>query len=90
MGRRDIKLKLTAYLDSVEGCGESLIFKVQGQRTTKGGTTEFYHLELEACRYSVLRLQRMLREMHVRDTERLANEQQRIEREIAALTDPSK
>ncbi len=85
MTRRDIKLKLNAHLDGVDGCGDELTFKVRGHRTTKGGTTEFYELTLCVCRYSVLHLQRALRDMHKRDRARLENEQRRIEREITEL-----
>lgn len=83
---RVIKLQLRdVLLDAIEGCGSELTLKMRAFRTTKAGTPERYELELKACRYSVKQLLEGLRNMHVRDRERIQGELNRIEREVNAL-----
>jgi hypothetical protein len=83
---RTRRLRLDCDLDTIEGNGEQLVFKVKGGRLTKNGTHERYELELSACRYSVRQLLAQIRKMHLRDRERITWEFQRIDREIAELT----
>lgn len=80
------KLVLHVNVHSIEGCGDALVFKVNAWRENKAGKHESYALELKACRYSARILLRELRKMHVRDRERIASEQARIDREIRELT----
>jgi hypothetical protein len=85
-GRREIKRELKdVYLDAIEGCGDELTIKLRGYRTTKAGTAEVYDLSLKCCRYSVKQLLEGLKDMHVRDRERIQRELGRIEREVNAL-----
>ena len=85
-GRRDIKLKLDAYLNGVTGQGEELTFQVDAWRTTKAGTHESYKLELKVCRFGVTRILQELQKMHARDRERLQRELERIRKETVLLT----
>jgi hypothetical protein len=83
---RVIKLQLgDVYLDAIEGCGSELTLKLRAYRKTKAGTPERYELELKACRYSVKQLLDGLKQMHVRDRERIQGELNRIAREQNAL-----
>jgi len=83
---KHISLTLKAHLDSIEGCGDEVKFKVRGHRKNAAGNYEHYTLELTACRHSVRMILAELRKMHVRDRERLAREATRIEREVRELT----
>jgi hypothetical protein len=83
---RVIKLQLAeVYLEAIEGCGSELTLKLRAYRKTKAGTPERYELELKACRYSVKQLLDGLKQMHVRDRERIQGELNRIAREQNAL-----
>lgn len=87
MSERTIKRRLNASaLVEVTGCGDGVTFKVNPWRTTKGGTHERYLLEISVCRNSVRTILGELRKMHMRDRDRLAREQARIDREIRQLT----
>lgn len=86
MNRRKIKLQLECSLQGLEGCGDELTFSVSGHRKMRAGDYQFFELKLKACRYSVHRLISQLREMHVRDRERLKREEGRIQDEVKALT----
>lgn len=83
---RVIRLRLgDVHLEAIEGCGSELTLKLRAFRTTKAGTPERYELELKACRYSVKQLLDGLKQMHVRDRERIQGELNRIAREQNAL-----
>jgi hypothetical protein len=84
--QRVIKLKLDdIYLEELIGCGEKLTLKARGFRTTKAGTPERYELEIAMCRYGVKQFLAKVKEMHVRDRERINRELARIGNEISAL-----
>jgi hypothetical protein len=86
MKQRTIKRHLVHSLfDGIDGTGSELTFKFRAQRKTKAGTLEYYHLEVGACRGSVKLLLNALREMHVRDKERINRELARISSEQRAL-----
>jgi hypothetical protein len=86
MPLREIKRKLTGgRLESIEGSGSELTFKFTACRETKAGTQERYTIELKSCRWVVGQLLSKLKEMHVRDRERIQAELARIEREVNAL-----
>jgi hypothetical protein len=86
MPLREIKRKLTCNrLESIEGSGSELTFRFTASRETKAGTQELYTIELEVCRWGVGQLLAKLKEMHVRDRDRIQAELQRIEREVNAL-----
>lgn len=86
MPSRKVKLALPyTTLDAIEGSGSELTFKLRGQRTTKAGTTEFYEIELKVCRWGIKNLLTKLREMHVRDRERIQSELARIDQEANTL-----
>ena len=83
---RVIKLQLgDVLLDATNGCGNDITIKLRAFRTTKAGTPERYEIELKACRYSVKQLLDGLKQMHVRDRERIQSELNRITREQNAL-----
>lgn len=85
-GQREIKRTLDdCMLDGVDGYGDTLIVKMRAWRTTKAGTRERYELELKVCRYSIKQLLGHLKQMHMRDRDRIASEQMRIQNEIDGL-----
>lgn len=86
MTSRFEKLAISCNLTAIEGCGDELVFKLHGWRTTKAGTLVNYQLELKGCRHSVRQLLEELRKMHLRDRERLHREEARIVREVNSLT----
>lgn len=80
------KLELQdCYLDGMEGAGNEIKVKLRAGRKNKAGRYEHYELKLKVCRYGVKQILTGLRDMHVRDRERIAREQQRIQNEIDAL-----
>lgn len=83
--RRDIRLDLDSSVESVEGQGSALVVRVNGYRKNKAGNVEHYRLRLNVDRYDVKILLAGLRDMHVRDRQRLALEQQRIDQEATIL-----
>lgn len=86
MNQRDIKKDFRdCVIDAIEGSGNEVTVKLRAFRTTKAGTLERHHLEIKVCRWGIRRFLTLLKEMHVRDRERIAGEQQRIENEINAL-----
>ena len=72
-------------IDAVEGSGSELTVKLSAYRKTKAGTHEKHELQIKICRSGIRRFLELLKEMHVRDRERIAREQQRIQNEIDAL-----
>jgi hypothetical protein len=89
MPLRIIKRTLNVHrLESIDGCGSDLTFKISAGRDTKAGTTERYELTLECCRWSVTQLLDGLKLMHVRDRERIQRELARIDQEANALRGP--
>jgi hypothetical protein len=83
---REIKRKLTSgHLEAIEGSGSEVTFKFTASRDTKAGTHELYTIELKVCRWGVSQLLGKLKEMHVRDRDRIQAELVRIEREVNAL-----
>lgn len=86
---RAIKRTLTgAHLEKIAGSGGDLTFNLTAHRTTKAGTYECYTLEIRVCRYGVHRLLEELKAMHVRDRDRIRDEQKRIAREENFLVVP--
>jgi hypothetical protein len=74
----------------IEGCGSiSLTLKARAHRFNKIGRVERYDLQLSVGRYVIQRLARQIATMHERDRARLAREMQRIEAEVAAITQPN-
>lgn len=85
---RDRKVRLTLDVYSpplLEGRGENLEYFIKGARKTKGGRTEYYEITLKACRGSVRQLVEQIALMQQRDRERIANETDRLRREIIDL-----
>lgn len=80
------KLSLRPSLESIEGCGEELVFKVNAWRENGRGRYEGYVFEFRTGRCAVGTILRELRKMHLRDRERLAAEARLIDREIRTLT----
>jgi hypothetical protein len=84
--RRDIKLNFKhVTLVAIEGCGSEITLKLRTSRTTKAGTHIFYTISLNVCRWGVKTLLVGLRDMHVRDRERIQRELARIDNEVNAL-----
>jgi len=80
------KLNLRPTLESIEGCGEELIFKVNAWRENKTGRYEAYVFEFRTGRCAVRAILSELRRMHLRDRARLVAEEKLIDREIRTLT----
>jgi hypothetical protein len=80
------RLVLNVHAPELTGSGGEITWKVRGWRTTKTGRHVSYDLELTGCRHSIRQMLAEIRKMHLRDRERLAQEQARIVRETAELT----
>jgi hypothetical protein len=83
---RTINLELDCFhIESVDGCGDELRVKLKAERKTRTGTPERYQLTLKVCRYGLREFLGGVKQMHIRDRERINSELARIEREINAL-----
>lgn len=87
MSDKPRKLNLRPSLESIEGCGDELVFRVNAWRENKTGRYEGYVFEFRTGRCAVRAILSELRKMHLRDRARLAAEAKLIEREVRQLTE---
>lgn len=86
---KTIEKKLEADLQTnieLVGAGESVVMQFNTWRQKESGNYERTVVKVKMGRWSISRLIDQLRKLHIRDRERLANEQDRIEREVKRLT----
>jgi hypothetical protein len=84
-----IERKLEADLQTnieLVGAGETVVMQFNTWRQKESGNYEKTVVKVKLHRYAISRLIDELRRLHIRDRERLANEQARIEREVTRLT----
>lgn len=68
------------------GEGERITMQFNTWRQKKSGAYERTVVKVKMSRWAISRLLDQVRQLHIRDRERLANEQARIVREVARLT----
>lgn len=71
-------------LESLEGLGGELEFKITGERIFKA-RLERTEITLKVCRGTISELMVQIKAMHARDADRIARELARIEKEKRAL-----
>lgn len=84
-----IERKLEADLQTnieLVGAGETVTMQFNTWRTKESGNYERTVVKVKMSRWAISRLMDQVRQLHIRDRQRLANEAARIEREIARLT----
>jgi hypothetical protein len=84
-----IERKLEADLQTtieLVGAGESVTMQFNTWRMKESGNYERTAVKVKMSRWAISRLIDEVRKLHIRDRERLANEQARIVREVARLT----
>ena len=84
-----IERKLEADLQTnitLEGCGENVTMVFNTWRTKESGNYERTAVKVKMSRWAISRLLDQVRQLHIRDRDRLKNEANRIEREVARLT----
>lgn len=84
-----IARKLEADLQTaieIVGAGETVTMQFNTWRQKGSGNYERTAVKLKMGRWAISRLIDEIRRMHIRDKERLTNERQRIDREVARIT----
>lgn len=83
------KFDVEAFGDiAIDGQGAELVFKFSATRKLKTGRYVHYDLQVSACRWTVRKLAEQIKAMQDRDRARIAEETERLSREIAPLVKP--
>jgi len=82
---RKLEADLQTNIEFV-GAGESITMQFNTWRQKETGNYERTVVKVKLGRWAISRLIDQLRQLHIRDRDRLANEAARIEREVARLT----
>lgn len=86
---KTIERKLEADLQTnitIVGEGEKMSLQFNTWRRKESGNYERTIVKVNISRWAISRLMDQIRQMHIRDRERLKNESARIDREIERLT----